>query len=223
MKLTPLDIKKQEFKKSIRGYDAVEVEAFLEVVADEFESVVREKTQLADEVLKLRTQLKDYRRVEDSLKDTLVSAQENLNSSRENSKREADLIIRDAELKAEKILAESRRNLEKIKNDIIIVRAQKESFARRLRHLLESQMELIGVLELDDKGFVDEVEKPKQAKQGNEQENSSLRSADKLKNQKDSIIINDNSEDDKSNDGDDDKLDGKKTAKLPRIKNQYLT
>lgn len=218
MKLTPLDIKKQEFKKSIRGYDAVEVEAFLEVVADEFESVVREKTQLADEVLKLRTQLKDYRRVEDSLKDTLVSAQENLNSSRENSKREADLIIRDAELKAEKILAESRRNLEKIKNDIIIVRAQKESFARRLRHLLESQMELIGVLELDDKGFVDEVEKPKQAKQGNEQENSSLRSADKLKNQKDSIIINDNSEDDKSNDGDDDKLMGKRRPNCPELK-----
>jgi len=57
VKLTPLDIKKQEFKRSLRGYDPVEVDAFLDMVADEFEAVIREKNHMADEILKLRTQI----------------------------------------------------------------------------------------------------------------------------------------------------------------------
>ena len=153
MKLTPLDIKKQEFKRTLRGYDPIEVDAFLEMVADEFEATIREKNQLADEVLKLRTQLQDYQQVEKTLKETLVNAQENVSAFRQTSQREADLIVREAELKAEKILENARMKLEQLKNDILLIKAQKESFARRLRHLLESQIELIHVLEMDDVGF----------------------------------------------------------------------
>lgn len=156
MKLTPLDIKKQEFKKNLRGYDPIEVDAFLEMVANEFEAIVREKNLMADEILKLKTQLNDYRQVEKALKDTLVTAQENITASRQSSKREADIILREAELKAEKIIEGTRNKLEKLKNDVQIIKAQKESFARRLRHLLESQIELINVLEIDDTGYDNE-------------------------------------------------------------------
>lgn len=158
MKLTPLDIKKQEFKKSLRGYDPVEVDAFLDMVADEFETAIREQNQLADEVLRLRTQLQDYLQVEKTLKETLVNAQENISASRQSSQREADIILREAEMKAERIIESARMKLERLKNDVILIKAQKESFARRLRHLLESQIELIHVLEMDDVGFDDEKE-----------------------------------------------------------------
>lgn len=153
MKLTPLDVKKQEFKKSMRGYDPVEVDAFLEMVADELESLVREKNNLSDEILKLKTQLRDYQDVESTLKETLMQAQESVNESRETSKRQADMTLREAEIKAEKILEDTKLKLADMKNELILIKAQKDSFARRLRHLLESQMELIGVLELDDMGF----------------------------------------------------------------------
>lgn len=153
MKLSPLDIKKQEFKKSLRGLDPVEVETFLEMVADEYESLIREKNNLADENLKLQTQLRDYQDVEKTLKETLMTAQQSINESRENSEREAELIVREAEMKAEKILEEAKLKLAEMKNELLVVKAQKDSFARRLRHLLESQMDLIGVLELDDLGF----------------------------------------------------------------------
>ncbi|RME01433.1 MAG: DivIVA domain-containing protein, partial [Calditrichaeota bacterium] len=156
MKLTPLDIKKQEFKRTLRGYDPIEVDAFLEMVADEFEATIREKNQLSDEILKLRTQLQDYQQVEKTLKETLVSAQENITVSRQTSQREADIILREAEIKAEKIIENARLKLEQLKNDILIIRAQKESFARRLRHLLESQIELIHVLGMDDLGYGEE-------------------------------------------------------------------
>jgi cell division initiation protein len=153
LRLSPLDIKKQEFKRLMRGYDPEEVHTFLEMVAEEFEILQREKNRLEDEALKLRTQLHDYQEVERTLKQTLMNAQESVQLSRDNSKREADLLLREAELQAEKILEGARHKLAQLKNDLQIVRAQKDSFARRLRHLLESQLELIGVLELDDLGF----------------------------------------------------------------------
>lgn len=153
MKLTPLDVKKQEFNKAIRGYDPVEVDAFLEMVSDELESLIREKNHLSDEILKLKTQLQDYQNVEKTLKETLMHAQQSLNESKANSTRQAELILREAELKAEKIMEDTKIKMAAMKNDLILVKTQKDSFARRLRHLLESQIELIEVLELDDLGF----------------------------------------------------------------------
>jgi cell division initiation protein len=150
-----LDIKKQEFKRVMRGLDPEEVGAFLDMVADEFETLVRERNRSEEENLKLRTQLQDYQNVEKSLKQTLVTAQESVVHSRENSKREADILVREAELQSEKIIDDAKVKLAKLKNELLVVRAQKDSFARRLRHLLESQLELIGVLELDDLGFGD--------------------------------------------------------------------
>jgi cell division initiation protein len=123
------------------------------MVANEYESLIREKNDLADENLKLRTQLRDYQDVEKTLKETLMTAQQSINESRENSEREAELIVREAEMKAEKILEDAKLKLAEMKNELLVVKAQKDSFARRLRHLLESQMDLIGVLELDDLGF----------------------------------------------------------------------
>jgi len=155
LKLTPLEIKKQRFKSRVRGYDPAEVETFLEMVADEYESILNEKNRLGDEVTKLKTQLRDYQQVEKTLQETLMNAQETVSQSRENSKREAQIILREAELKAEKILDEAREKLDKMKNDLSLIRAQKESFAKRLKHLLESQIELIRVLEMDDVKFTE--------------------------------------------------------------------
>lgn len=150
MKLTPLDIKKQEFKNTFRGYDPMEVETFLEMVADEYEELATERNKFKEEILTLQTQLKDYQQVEQTLKQTLMNAQESVNRARVNTEKEANLILHEAELKAEKLLEKARRDLETMKNELVIVRAQKESFAKRLKHLLESQIELIKVLEIDD-------------------------------------------------------------------------
>lgn len=158
MKLTPLEIKKQHFKTRVKGYDPTEVETFLEMVADEYESVLNERNRLNDEVNRLKTQLKDYQQVEKTLQDTLMNAQETVSQSRENSKREAQIIVREAELKSERVIDDAREKLDKMKNDYTILKAQKESFAKRLKHLLESQIELIKVLELDDVGFLKERE-----------------------------------------------------------------
>ncbi len=150
MKLTPLDIRKQEFKKSMRGFDPEEVEAFLIMVADELEIVLREKNQQSDELIKLRTQLRDYQQVEHTLRETLMKATSTVEESRFNSLREAELRIHEAELQAERIIENAKDELQELRSEINLLRAQKESFSRRLRHLLESQIELLDVLGIDD-------------------------------------------------------------------------
>jgi cell division initiation protein len=153
VKISPLEIKKQRFAVKMRGYDQAEVEAFLEMVSEEYETLLNEKARFSEEAAKLKVQLRDYQQVEKTLQETLMNAQENVTQARENSKREAQIILREAELKAEKILDEAKEKLDRMKNDLSILRAQKESFAKRLRHLLESQVELIKVLEMDDLGY----------------------------------------------------------------------
>lgn len=150
MKLTPLDIRKHDFKKSMRGYDPDEVDAFMSMVSDELELLVREKNQLNDETIKLRTQLKDYQDVEQSLRETLIKAQNTVEESRANSRREAEIIIHEAELQAEHILKEAKEQLRELGHEIEMLEMQKESFAKRLHHLLESQIELLEVLEAGD-------------------------------------------------------------------------
>jgi cell division initiation protein len=134
----------------MRGYDADEVDAFLSMVADELELLIREKNQVNDELIKLRTQLKDYQQVEQTLRDTLMKAQNTVEESRANSRREAEIIIHEAELQAEHIVKEAKESLKDLKNEIYMLQVQKESFAKRLKHLLESQIELLQVLDFDD-------------------------------------------------------------------------
>ena len=74
MKLTPLDIRKQEFKKVLRGYDTVEVDTFMDMMANEFEEVLRLQKEMRDRVIELEVQLKDYRQIEKSLQQTLLQA-----------------------------------------------------------------------------------------------------------------------------------------------------
>lgn len=134
----------------MRGFDPEEVEAFLVMVADELEFHIREKNQLNDELIKLRTQLKDYQRVESTLRDTLVRAQSTVEDSRTNSRREAEIIIHEAEIQADNIVKESREELLSIRHEISLLRAQKDAIAKRLRHMLESQLEMLEVMEIED-------------------------------------------------------------------------
>ncbi|GBD93395.1 septum site-determining protein DivIVA [bacterium BMS3Abin05] len=150
MKLTPLDIKKQEFRKTLRGFDPVEVDTFLEMVADEYEDLLKERNRLKEEVIKLQTQLQDYQQVEHTLKETLMNAQESIKRARMNSEKEGQMIIREAELKSDEIIGNAHKALEKMKNELMLIKTQKDSFSSKLRHLIQSQLELIEILEKDD-------------------------------------------------------------------------
>ena len=148
MKLTPLDIKKQEFKKVMRGYDPVEVDTFMDMMAGEFEDLLKQHKEMRDKVIELETQLKDYRQIEKTLQQTLLQAQEASGRTYEAARREAEMIGRDAESKAAKLLEQANNDLARMSAEMMALKARKESLIGRLRVLLSSELDLIKVLEM---------------------------------------------------------------------------
>jgi cell division initiation protein len=148
MKLTPLDIKKQEFKKVMRGYDPVEVDTFMDMLANEFEDLLKAQKEMRDKVVELEVQLRDYRQIEKTLQQTLLQAQEATGRTYESARREAELIVQEAEQKAGKIVEQANSDLNRMNNEIMGLHTRKESLIGRLRVLLSSELELIKTLEM---------------------------------------------------------------------------
>jgi len=150
VKITPLEIKQQQFKKVMRGYDTVEVDTFLDLVGSEFEKMLHQMREYDKKMIALETELSKFKEVESTLKQTLMNVQETSDKSLANSKKEANLIIKESELEAQKTLESARRERDAMKEEVITLRTQKQSLIARLRHVLTSQLELMDVLELDD-------------------------------------------------------------------------
>ena len=157
MKLTPLDIKKQEFKKIMRGYDPVEVDTFMDMMANEFEDLLKQQKEMRDKVVELETQLKDYRQIEKTLQQTLLQAQETTGRTYEAARREAETIVREAEGKASKILEQASIDLTRINSRITQLRGKKDSLLGRLRVLLSSELDLIKTLEMGGDDVLDDT------------------------------------------------------------------
>jgi cell division initiation protein len=149
MKITPLEIKRQQFKKGMRGYDTVEVETFLEMLSNEVEQLLKENKDMRDKAIELETQLADYRNMEKTLQQTLMQAQEASGKSIENSRKEASLILQEAELKASQIVEKARLDFARAKEEISTLRARKDSILSKLKVLLKSEIDLISALEID--------------------------------------------------------------------------
>ena len=150
MKLTPLDIRKQEFRKTLRGFDPIGVQTFLEMVGEEYEQLLEKNKQLNHRLIELETKLKDYQENEKNLRETLLNVQEVKKQSEESSRRQADLLIKESELKALEIIEIARKQARQMRDEVSILRSQKESFINRIRQILISQIELLSVLEIDD-------------------------------------------------------------------------
>lgn len=147
MKITPLDIRKQEFKKVMRGFDPIEVETFMEVMANEFEILLKEQNEIRGKTIEIETQLKDYKQIERTLQQTLLQAQETTGKTYEAARRDAESIIKEAEIRASQIVGGANVEIAKLNNEIAQLRARKDSLLGRLRVLLSSELDLIKTLE----------------------------------------------------------------------------
>ena len=130
MKLTPLDIKKQEFKKVMRGYDPVEVDTFMDMMANEFEEVLKQQKEMRDRSIELDTQLKDYRQIEKTLQQTLLQAQEVTGRTYESARKEAEVIVKEAEGRAARIVEQANSELVRINKELSELRIRRESLDR---------------------------------------------------------------------------------------------
>ena len=149
MRLTPLDIRKQEFKKAMRGLDGDEVHAFLATIADEYEAAINDNKALRERLLELDDKVQEYRNMEKTLRDTLLTAERVTVEAKENARREADLIVKEAQIEAEKAGRDVRHTAMKLRQEIQTLKQQKEGYLSRLRVLIESHIKFVETAERD--------------------------------------------------------------------------
>jgi len=143
MKLTPLDIRHKEFKRGMRGYADVEVDEFLDEVADEYERLFKENIDLGERVENLEGQVGGYRRIEETLQKTLVSAQASADELKLNANKEAELILHEAGLKARQLVQESYDQKQAIDQSMAKLRSADQDFRFKFRQLLETYLKQI--------------------------------------------------------------------------------
>jgi cell division initiation protein len=148
--LTPLDVRRQEFRRSLRGYEPLGVEDFRMRVADELERVSREKSVLEERVAALTEQLRVFRERETAMNEALVAAQQLREETRNSAEREALVIMREAEAEGRRQLDEATRAQEHAHEKMIEIQRQFAGYLAGFRALLERQLAELRALEGDN-------------------------------------------------------------------------
>lgn len=161
MHISPLDIRKQPFRKVLHGFDPDAVSSFLQMVASEYEAIIRSNNELASQLNVLEQRLEGYTRIERTLNETLLTAQRATDEARINAQREAELIIKDAMLRAERYEDEARNRVHVMESELVTLRNQRDSFLARFKSLLSTQLSLLEVISGDLQGL-HESERPLQ-------------------------------------------------------------
>ena len=145
MKVTPLDIQQQQFKTRFRGFDIREVDAFLEQMAETVESLHKENQDLGDEVRRLELEIQGYRKREETFKRALLNSQKVLDQMKDNARRSAELIIAEAEVKAEKILNKAHNRLAQLHEDITELKRQRTQIEVQISSIIEAHSRLLEI------------------------------------------------------------------------------
>jgi len=143
MPLTPLDIHNKEFGRKIRGYDEDEVNEFLDQVIKDYEALIKENKELNAQLESIQEKVNHFKTMEETLSKTIVVAQEAADEMKANAKKEEQLIIREAEKNADRIINESLAKSRKIALDSEELKKQAIIYRTRFRSLLEAQLDLL--------------------------------------------------------------------------------
>jgi len=155
MAIRPIDVRRKEFKSGFRGYDANQVDDFLDEVADEFERTYAENRRIAEELTVLKGRLEQFEELEGAIREALVHAQQVARDLRRNANKEAELTVREAKEQAHRILADSSSRVERVQDSYEALRKAKQDFNNDFRHLLKTYAD---VMENTDIASAKEIE-----------------------------------------------------------------
>jgi len=138
MRITPLDIQQKQFPMKFRGFDVEEVYAFLEVIREEMEELLRENASLKENVQRAENHIKGYKEMETTLRETLMTAQQMVEDYKTNARKEAELLMKEAEIKADDLIRDAQEKVIKIHEDIVDLKGIRRHFKEELKRLIEN-------------------------------------------------------------------------------------
>ena len=143
MRLTPIEIRQHRFRKRFRGFGSGEVEAFLEAVVSDFEEIVRENAKLRGEVDRIGQELQTYRNREQSIQETLTTAQKVADQLKRTAAKESEVMVSEAQLRGERFLHEIEGRRSEVAQEITELSHVRERAEADLRRTLEGYLRLI--------------------------------------------------------------------------------
>lgn len=147
MPLTALDIKKKEFEQKMRGYDVDEVRKFLDEVAHEVDTLVRDNISLEEELSDTKKKLAHYISLESTLEKTLLAAQQTAMKMEDQAKKEAELIMTEARLEKDRSLKDIPVEIERARAEVIRLKAEYEATVVRLKATMEGFTKFVETIE----------------------------------------------------------------------------
>ncbi len=144
MRLTPLDIRQQQFTvKAFRGFDPQEVDTFLEDVAEDYESVLKENALLKEQLASHEERLRSLTEAERTLRETLVTTQKIAEEIKEQARRDGQLLIREAQLQGDRLLEDVRAEEARIRSEIKVLRRVHRQLVEDLRATVERYQRML--------------------------------------------------------------------------------
>ena len=134
--LTPLDVRRFDFGRALRGYDPARVDQFRDQVADEMERLTRINQDLDQKARSFHEQLRAFRERDRALNDALVSAQQLRQDTKEQAEREAMLIVREAQGEGERLLDEVRAEVRRVQGELETLERARRSYLSQMRTLI---------------------------------------------------------------------------------------
>lgn len=142
--LTPLDIHNKEFKRSFRGYNEEDVDEFLDRVIKDYEQLYRENIELKENMDRLNSKLEHFQHMENTLHNTLIVAQETAEEVKLNAKKSTELMIKETEINAQKLIDEASNKVRRMASEYQDLKKQVDVYRVRMRTLVQAQLEILG-------------------------------------------------------------------------------
>ncbi|MDI9476522.1 MAG: DivIVA domain-containing protein [Natronincolaceae bacterium] len=141
--ITPLEIQNKEFRRGIRGYKEDEVDEFLDKIILDYEKLYKENLELKDNLEGMHHQLEQYREIEETLKKTLIMAQNAAEDVKANAHKESELIMQETDAKVKEIIIKANNEAENTRSEFENIKNQMQIFKTRFKALLQSQLDSI--------------------------------------------------------------------------------
>ena len=149
MKLTPMDINNKEFKRGIRGYSPEEVDEFLDEIVESYEELFKDNTRLKEKLSAVTDKLEHYSKIESTIQNTLVLAQNAAEQAKTSSQKEAEMIIKNDNETAQKIWDKSHNDVVEINSEYEKAKQEFVKFRAKFRSFITTQLDTFEDLEKD--------------------------------------------------------------------------
>jgi cell division initiation protein len=149
LRITAMDITNKEFKKVIRGYSPEEVDEFLDKIAEDYEALYKENSSMKEKMSTLSEKIEHYAKMETTIQNTLLLAQNAAEQSKQSAQKEADIIVKSANESAQRIMDKAHNDVMKVNDDYENIKQEFIKFRAKFKNFMNTQVEMFNTLEKD--------------------------------------------------------------------------